>query len=242
MKVPPRPYHHGNLREALLRAAENALEMGGVQSLTLRELSRELGVSHTSPLRHFANKQALLDGLAVRGFARLGAVLSRAVKDRGLDFSARLTRLARAYVGFQTKHPALCALMFEAKHRTDAPPELLEAGERAFSHGPIIFAEGQARGEVAAGDPARLSLVAFAALQGLITISTDGKFKGTSLDILVPEVIERIILGLRPNPYQLPNPAELHKSFIASDLKEAFAKTSFPESRSGEKKGNRTAP
>ena len=48
--------------------------MGGVQSLTLRELSRELGVSHTSPLRHFANKQALLDGLAVRGFERLGAV------------------------------------------------------------------------------------------------------------------------------------------------------------------------
>ena len=73
--------------------------MGGVQSLTLRELSRELGVSHTSPLRHFANKQALLDGLAVRGFERLGAVLSRAVKDRGQDFSARLARLARATQG-----------------------------------------------------------------------------------------------------------------------------------------------
>ena len=81
---------------------------------------------------------------------------------------------------------------------TDAPPEVLEAGERAFSHGPIIFAEGQDKGEVVAGDPARLSLVAFAALQGLITISTDGKFKGVSLEILVPEVIERIILGLRP--------------------------------------------
>jgi hypothetical protein len=51
---------------------------------------------------------------------------------------------------------------------------------------------------VVVGDPARLSLVAFAALQGLITISTDGKFKGVSLEILVPEVIERIILGLRP--------------------------------------------
>ena len=202
MKAPPRPYHHGNLRESLLRAAENALETGGVQSLTLRELSRELGVSHTSPLRHFANKQALLDGLAIRGFERLGTVLSRAIKDRGEDFRARLIKLARAYVGFQTKHPALCGLMFEAKHRTDAPPEVLEAGERAFSHGPIIFAEGQARGEVVAGDPARLSLVAFAALQGLLTISTDGKFKGVSLEILVPEVIERIILGLCPKGNQ----------------------------------------
>src|SRR5580692_7041207 len=128
----------------------------------------------------------------------------RRMPSRWVVFRARLTRLARAYVGFQRKHPALCALMFEAKHRTDAPPELLEAGERAFSHGPIIFAEGQAKGEVAAGDPARLSLVAFAALQGLITISTDGKFKGVSLEILVPEVIERIILGLSPNPSQVP--------------------------------------
>src|ERR1700721_4539440 len=176
MKAPARPYHHGNLREALLRAAENALEMGGVQSLTLRELSRELGVSHTSPLRHFANKQALLGGLAIRGFERLGTVLSRALKERGEDFRARLIKLARAYAGFQTKHPALCGLMFAAKHRIDAPPEVLEAGEQAFSYGPIIFAEGQARGEVVAGGPARLLLVAFAALQGLIAISTDGKF------------------------------------------------------------------
>ncbi len=200
MKAPTRPYHHGNLRESLLRTAENALESGGVRRVTLRELSRELGVSHTSPLRHFSNKQALLDGLAIRGFERLSAVLSRAVKDRGEDFGARLTKLARAYVGFQLKHPALCGLMFEAKHRTDAPPELLEATERAFSYGPIIFAEGQTRGEVTAGDPARLSLVVFAALQGIIAISTDGKFKGVSLDVLVPEIIERIVLGMHAKP------------------------------------------
>src|ERR1700676_2791562 len=198
MKAPARPYHHGNLREALLRAAEKALEMGGVQSLTLRELSRELGVSHTSPLRHFANKQALLDGLAIRGFERLSAVLSRAVKDRGEDFRARLIKLARAYVGFQTKHPALCGLMFEAKHRPGAPKELLQASDKAFSHGRALFADGQASGEVVEGDPYRLALVAYASLQGLISISTAGKFKGISLDTLVPEIMDRIILGLSP--------------------------------------------
>ena len=198
MKATPRPYHHGNLRESLLRTAEKALEDGGVQKLTLRELSRELGVSHTSPLRHFANKQALLDALALRGFEELSAVLGRAVKDRGQDFSSRLIKLARAYVGFQLKHPALCELMFESKHRPDAPQDVLEAGERAFSHGPAIFAEGQAKGEVVPGDPARLSLVIFAALQGIVTISTDGKFKGVSLDVLVPEIVERIVLGMRP--------------------------------------------
>ena len=198
MQAPPRPYHHGNLREALLAAAAQALEAGGARSLTLRELSRELGVSHTSPRRHFADKQALLDALAVRGFERLGAVTTRAARDRGETFDTRLIRLARAYVGFALKHPALFGLMFEAKHRADAPPELLAASDRTFAPPLALFAEGQAAGEVVAGDPARLALGAMAAVQGLLNISTDGRFKGIALDTLVAEMIERIVWGLRP--------------------------------------------
>ena len=88
--------------------------------------------------------------------------------------------------------------MFEAKHRPNAPRELLEASEKAFGHAQATFREAQAAGEVVPGDPARLSIVAFAALTGLISISDNGKFKGIPLDRLVPEIIERIILGLRP--------------------------------------------
>jgi AcrR family transcriptional regulator len=198
MKASPRPYHHGNLREALLRAAEKALETGGPQSISLRELSRELGVSHTSPRRHFADKQALLDALALRGFERFDEVLARALGQRGQDFKGRLTKMARAYVGFALKHPALLSLMFEAKHRPDAPREILEASEKAFSRAPATFAEGQAAGEVVPGDPTRLAIVVFSALLGLVSISTNGKFKGVSLDYLTGEIIERMILGFRP--------------------------------------------
>jgi AcrR family transcriptional regulator len=198
MKVLPRPYHHGNLREALLKAAERALENGGLQSMSLRELSRELGVTHASPRRHFADKQDLIDALAVRGFERMVAILSRAAKNNGQVFKTRLTKFARAYVGFALKHPALCGLMFDAKHRPGVPKELLQASEKAFSHGRALFADGQASGEVVEGDPNRLALVAYASLQGLISISTDGKFKGISLDTLVPEIMDRIILGLSP--------------------------------------------
>ena len=198
MKAPPRPYHHGNLREALLEAAARTLEGGGAGSLTLRELSRELGVSHTSPRRHFADKQALLDALALRGFERLGIITARAAKDRGENFSARLTRLARAYVSFALKHPALFGLMFEAKHRADALPELLEASDRTFAPPLAVFAQGQAAGEVVPGDPALLSLGTLAAVQGLLSISTNGQFEGVSLDHLVAEMIERIVWGLRP--------------------------------------------
>ena len=76
-----RPYHHGNLREALLLAGEQALEAGGAQNLSLRELAREVGVSHAAPRRHFPDKQALLDALALSGWERLGAALASAVAD-----------------------------------------------------------------------------------------------------------------------------------------------------------------
>jgi AcrR family transcriptional regulator len=198
MKASPRPYHHGHLREALLRAAEKTLETGGVQSISLRELSRELGVSQGAPRRHFAGKQALLDALALRGFEQFGEALGRAAGRRGQDFKARLTQMARAYVGFALKHPALLSLMYEAKQRPDAPRELLAASEKAFAHGPATFAEGQAAGEVVPGDPARLALVVLSALLGLVSISTKGKFKGVSLDRLTGEIIERMILGFRP--------------------------------------------
>jgi AcrR family transcriptional regulator len=198
LKTNPRPYHHGNLRQALLQAAEIALEARGVTGISLRELSRDVGVSHTSPRRHFADKQALLDALAQSGFQRLEAVLAEAAKKRARNFAVRLTNFAQTSVEFALKHPALWVLMLEAKHRPGAPRELLEASDAAFSNGPALVKEGQARGEIVPGDPARLSLTLSAALQGLVSISTEGKFKDVPVETLVPGIVKHILLGLRP--------------------------------------------
>ena len=158
-----RPYHHGNLREALLLAGEQALEAGGAQNLSLRELAREVGVSHAAPRRHFPDKQALLDALALSGWERLGAALAAAVADAGDDFDARMLGLARAYVAFATRHPALIELMFATKHQDGASPELAQAGARAFAPALTAVADGQAAGAVVPGDPDRVAIVAFAA-------------------------------------------------------------------------------
>lgn len=192
------PYHHGNLREALIEAAEAALEAGGIHSLTLRELCRELGVSHASSRRHFTDKRALLDALAERGFLRFGTAMGEATVDRGRSFDERLTLLARAQVGFAMKHPGLYRWMFEAKHRPDAPAELLRASEEAISRALVVYKEGQATGALVEGDPERLGLVGFAAVQGLIAISEDGKVRDASLESVAEEIMTRIILGLRP--------------------------------------------
>ncbi len=197
MKAAARPYHHGNLRQELLRAAEAALEARGAQQLSLRELSRELGVSHASPQRHFATKQDLLNALATVGFQRFDSIAARAAAAaRGQDFHARLTKVALAQLGFALKHPALLALMFEAKRQPALPPELLSALHAAFSHVPRILKEGQEAGKIVPGDPHRLALTLGAVVQGLVAISIDGKIKGDSLKVIVPEVIGHVLNGL----------------------------------------------
>src|ERR1700736_2304387 len=106
-QVTERPYHHGNLRTALLAQAERTVRDHGVQDLSLRELARQLGVSHGAPRRHFSDRQALLDALAEAGFARLGAELRSAADDAGADFEPRLMAIAAAYVRFATHDASL---------------------------------------------------------------------------------------------------------------------------------------
>ncbi len=69
------PYHHGSLREAMLRAAESILERDGIRGLTLRAAAREAGVSHAAPKNHFGDVMGLLSDLAAVGFARFRAAM-----------------------------------------------------------------------------------------------------------------------------------------------------------------------
>src|SRR5262250_3757625 len=69
------PYHHGSLREAMLRAAESILERDGIGGLTLRAAAREAGVSHAAPKNHFGDVMGLLSDLAAVGFARFRAAM-----------------------------------------------------------------------------------------------------------------------------------------------------------------------
>ncbi len=178
LKPLARPYHHGNLRQELLRAAELALEARGVQELSLRELSRELGVSHASPQRHFASKQDLINALAIMGFERLSSVMEHASQAPGLNFKERITKAALAYVGFACKSPALFALMFEAKRR------------------PGMGQERQAAGLIVPGDAESLALTFGAALHGLVSFSIEGKVKGTPIEDIVPETVQHVLSGL----------------------------------------------
>jgi AcrR family transcriptional regulator len=189
-----RPYHHGNLRAALLAQAERTVRERGVQALTLRELAREVGVSHGAPRRHFPDRQALLDALAEAGFARLGAELRTAVEGAGEDFPARLRATAVAYVQFATRDAALLELMFAGKHQEQST-QLHEAADRAFSVLLELIEQGQAEAVLEPGDPERVGLVLFATVQGIAALVTGGMIAPEQSDELVVDAVAHFLRG-----------------------------------------------
>jgi AcrR family transcriptional regulator len=194
--VPERPYHHGNLRTALLAQAERIVRERGVQELSLRELAREVGVSHGAPRRHFPDRQALLDALAEDGFVRLGAELHGAMDGAGDDFQARLQATATAYVHFATRDAALLALMFASKHG-EPPGALHEAADRAFSVLLALIEQGQAESAIEPGEPERVGLVLFATIQGIAALVTSGMVDVGQVDELVSDAIAHFFRGSR---------------------------------------------
>jgi AcrR family transcriptional regulator len=126
-------YHHGDLREALLRAAEDLLSESGVQGLTLRACARRAGVSHAAPKHHFNDVTELLSEVAARSFDNLTDKLAAARIAAGSDPDQRYIAVSRTYVFFAREFPAHFRLMFRSDLLRRDNPALLAAAGRTFS-------------------------------------------------------------------------------------------------------------
>jgi len=129
----PRGYHHGNLKEALLRAALELIAKKGPAGFTFAEAARWAGVSPAAPYRHFRDRDELLANIALRGFQQFEAALAKAWDDGRPDPMTAFDRLGKAYLAFARTEPAYYSAMFEAGIPADANPELRESGDRAFA-------------------------------------------------------------------------------------------------------------
>lgn len=123
-------YHHGDLRAALLEAAEAELTQAGPNGFSLRACARRAGVSHAAPKHHFGSVDGLLDALAALGFRRLTAAMTRAMAEAAPE--RRLVASGEGYVAFARENPSLFKLMFSARRSGPPGPELAEAGADAF--------------------------------------------------------------------------------------------------------------
>ena len=180
----PKPYHHGNLRESLLEAADIVLAREGALGITLREVAKEAGVSHAAPYHHFASLDDMLAAVAERGFVRLRETMAKSVQT--VDTGERLLQIADIYVSCARANPAQFRLMFgPLLARKGEFPTLKVAAECAFG---LVHAAAHAHD---AKGGSELALVCWSFSHGLSNLLIDGAFDGLPMELPAASVLTR---------------------------------------------------
>jgi AcrR family transcriptional regulator len=189
-----KPYHHGDLRDALLSAAEQALAQLPLEQLSLREIARRAGVSHAAPKHHFASLGQLLGEVAARGFERFVADLDLAAgRVAEQTPAARMLAMARAYLRFASANPAIYGLMFGKRDDiVDTTPHLSNAMFAAWAQLEAQAAEivGPQRSKYAAA-------TVWSTVHGLAMLRLDRKLPPhIDPDVALESVTRTLVAGL----------------------------------------------
>lgn len=133
MPMTEKPYHHGDLRAALVAAGEAELTEKGVEGFSLRSVAKRAGVSHAAPSHHFGDTNGLLTALAAEGFRQFQDTLD-AREIGATDNRDRAVRAGLGYLEFALARPALFRLIFSSARPDYASADLIAAADRAYHH------------------------------------------------------------------------------------------------------------
>ena len=175
MAKPTRPYHHGDLRNALITAAVPLLEARGPAALSLREVAKAAGVSHAAPYRHFRDKTALLEEIAVSGYDTLTRACERAQRRYAGDPAKQLVEAGLGYLMFVVEQPRVAHLMFGGMITLDSCGVTLQRAAETSFNSLVAIVDGGVRTGVFKSLPAEeLTVAAWSMVHGLATLITSG--------------------------------------------------------------------
>jgi len=187
-RKPENTYHHGDLRDALIKAALREAEQGGAEAISIKALAKQLGVSQPAPYRHFADREALLAAVTAEAFRQLSAILSEAMARPSKQ--SKLSRLAQATLDFGLRRNGIYRLMFASRTMASAPKgsDLHSAAMETFAL--LLEAlEAPAVGFLRE----RSALHIWAALHGVVMLAEQGLFTGQLAHVSREEIVEDIV-------------------------------------------------
>jgi AcrR family transcriptional regulator len=181
-----KPYHHGNLRDSLLDAADALLAQNGAQALTLREVAKGAGVSHAAPYHHFASREHLLAAVAARAFTGLAAAMAAADAASERGQAERLVDICEVYVEFARARPAQFRLMFgPLLAQKSRYPDFKQAAEAAFN----VLLTAATTFDAAHGP--ELALTGWSLAHGLANLAVDEAFTDLPVEVPPPATLAR---------------------------------------------------
>lgn len=197
-------YHHGNLRSDLIKAALSLIMKKGASALTIREVARRAGVSHTAPYRHFKDKNELLAMVAKEGFDLMVLQMKKRVAAFPDDPLMRFKYCGFAYIEFAVSHPAHYRVMFgQSNVEPHESEELQKSATASFQTLLDCIADCQSHGSIRPGDPMAMALSAWSIVHGFAMLFIDRHVKeagiyNQKLENMMDVVTDSLYFGLRP--------------------------------------------
>lgn len=174
--APPRRYHHGDLKNAMLDAVEAILSADGLGALSVRRAARRIGVSHAAPTHHFRNRTALLTAFATQGFRRL--VASIRARTRGSRSGpAMLEAVGRGYIEFALREPERFSIMFRAELLDEQNADLRVASDGAYATLTEAIARCVEERCISASAAPTTGLAAWSLVHGFATLWLGGRLR-----------------------------------------------------------------
>lgn len=209
--VNTKPYHHGNLREELVRIGVELAADGGPDAVVLREAARRAGVSPAAAYRHFAGQDGLRGAVRDSAVAALGCSMSAAIAAAPSgDAGARLLAAGRGYVDFATAQPLLfrCLASGFGPHlgTADAPPGAASSSDRDGDPFSVLLREAEVFLTRADGPPSadgllEVAVALWSSAHGISVLSTSGALAGVPVErrgVLVETTLAAAIRGIEP--------------------------------------------
>ena len=170
-------YHHGNLKEALIAAGLEILSEHGLEGLSLRNVAKKIGVSHTAPYNHFPDKQALLAAISTAGHEQLHQILLD-IFEKSKDTSPNIIlEIAWAYLQFALEYPDKFKLMFSGALEEEGDhPEYIEISRKSIALFEEIIVYCQNKGQLPAGEVDIIAIRIWSLVHGFTYLMLENQF------------------------------------------------------------------
>ncbi len=174
----PRPYHHGDLRRALIEASFRLVEERGVEQLSMREAARRAGVSPGAPFRHFESREALMTAVAIEAQRRFRAEIDAALKEAPhRDPLARLRAFGIAYLRWAMRNPAHFEIISSGRlFDYDKSADLVRDNAEIIGMVEQTLKEALAQGQLRLNELGLVQIAARALVYGFARMNIDGHF------------------------------------------------------------------
>ena len=187
----------GSTKERIVEAAAALLDAGGQEAVTLRAVAEKVGISHNAPYRHFADRNALLAGVAIRDFKRLAEAFEARATSK--PAAAALRGAAQDFIAYGLRHPARYRLLFSDPD-LPATDELRAVAFAPFATLVAMVERCQGEGALPESDPVRLGGVLFAAIHGAIDLSIGGRASAAKGLDSATATVDLLLDTLTPRP------------------------------------------